>query len=449
MSQVSQVAAPGRPSNVKSAGKSEPVFENWSVEKICVALQSLDLSSPINFSLARNENVAVIQRALITLKFLAVQGNRDSKGGPDGKLGTRTISAIIKMRQTAGDDNMSQEVTKKDIDSIIKKLLGTAGAKVETIPEEKKKTDVEQLPKAPKNLTTKIVTADKSPEKPVPVAPKIIPDIAPKPVQPVMRQPHEVLSDRIIKSVNDADRVVKDSETPVFAVNAIYGKFKAKGRNQAERAVMRMARKTYEASYHRSTGDLDKTLACYSQIYRLYTSRSGEMVNLGEEKDPQVSSMAKYYINNARIMAAEISFRQSAVSPQLYPETIRLVETALAKTEGLPLQYCQASYVKAKGLLQEAVQFLQFGQEEEGLTALSAAMKMLRSSKTAQAQSGKNIAHISNSDLEELGAIKDGLSEKGQPDSQRQIYMERLQKFEAALPYLEAAKDYLPPKDAC
>lgn len=111
---ISSAAKPSRGNGTR--------FENWGTDEIKEALGASDFSMPAPRSLAPCPKVAVAQRALITLGLLSIEGNRDSKGEPDGKLGARTLSAVKDLRMMTGSDEAFEGFTENDISCLIEML---------------------------------------------------------------------------------------------------------------------------------------------------------------------------------------------------------------------------------------------------------------------------------------------------------------------------------------
>ncbi|MFA5105144.1 MAG: hypothetical protein WC527_08220 [Candidatus Margulisiibacteriota bacterium] len=391
-------------------------FENWSSNEMIVILLESDVSFPVKFSLTRNEYVAVIQRALISLGFLTIQGNRDSKGGPDGKFGTRTISAVLNMRKRIGDKNMSQEVTKNDINNIVE-LLDAGNTKEN--PKEKKKTDIEHLPKSPKNLDTRLIIAGKSPDKPIEV-------VAAKPAA-VVKQPEPSLSQKILDKSKKADYSIDHSLPKAFALSAINSAFStSKNSERSDKAVMMMAKETFTANYLMGTNDLAGALGRYEKILRFYKGRTpGEIVNLGGEADPKTLDLAKYYVDNAEIRSAEIRFSLSRGNPEIYPSAMLAVDGFLREYGSDSDQYLQARYIKAKGALQGAALFLDYGNIREGLPLLRQAADIIIESKSSWTRIGGR--YISDAKLDRLKTIEEDLSSDfGAPASKISDYANEL-----------------------
>jgi peptidoglycan hydrolase-like protein with peptidoglycan-binding domain len=97
-------------------------FENWETEEIKKALETSDFSMTAPRSLAPCPKVAVAQRAFISLGLLSIEGNMNSKGEPDGKLGPRTLSAVKDLRKITASGETFEGLTENDISCLIEML---------------------------------------------------------------------------------------------------------------------------------------------------------------------------------------------------------------------------------------------------------------------------------------------------------------------------------------
>lgn len=246
-------------------------------------LEELRLSAPIPYLLARDERVAFIQQQLIDQGFLSLQGNQDASGAPDGKAGNRTFEGIIKLRQANGIEDITKQITQRDVDLLAGRVsvADTAAPETEAAP----------------------VAADT-------VEPPEIGDKLPVSAVPEMIAPAEenVLEEEIARYVKAADRAVRYVEMPSLVLSAVSGAFVIDtSRPVGERSVMLMAKETYLADYYRNSGDLQKALNTYAKISRMFTRPSrGKITNIGEYPGREVERLAEMYINNAYLQYAKI-----------------------------------------------------------------------------------------------------------------------------------------------
>jgi len=130
--------------------------------------------------------------------------------------------------------------------------------------------------------------------------------------------------------------------------------------------------------------------------------------NLGNDADDETFGLAKYYVDNAKIRSAEIRFLLSSEDPNYYPSAMLSVDGFLEGDSNDPAQYLQARYIKAKGALQGAALFLDYGNVQDGLALLSQAADIIGGNKSAWVRIGGR--YISNSELDGLKNMEEKLS---------------------------------------
>ena len=426
MSSVSSVASE-KPiaSAVMKDSAASAKFENWPSDKILASLQGADLSSPIKHSLASDNRVAVIQRALIYLGFLSAQGNRDSKGGPDGKFGNRTLLALQKMREKAGSSDTSKEITKNDIASI-RELMGDKPAESVAATSAPLPAPV---PVAPISIPVPVIVAE--PSQVSAAMPRTsVAKAARTEKKAASEQAEASLAQRIIGASKKADCSIDRSQPHGFVLNAINSAFCIdRNDKQSEKSVMIMAKETFTADYLAGVNDPAGALRHYENILKFFKVRSkDEMTNLGNDADRITLDLARYYVDNAEIRSAEIRFELSSANPHYYSSAMRAVDGFFRDNQNDSNQDLQARYIKAKGTLRGAALFLGYGNIQEGLTLLSEAADMIRESKSKWV--GIGARYISNTELSRLRTIEKELSSGGTiPASKISGYADELQAF--------------------
>lgn len=241
-------------------------------------IQGLSIAAPLGFSLARNEEVAVVQEALIDQGYLELRGNQDANGKPDGKAGNRTFEGIFRLRADNGINDPEKLIKQSDIDLLLGK---------------KDNADVASAVEAPSPPDAKEaqLPADNAVED-----------------RKNVRLQENPLEQEISGYVMDADKALRYIDSPSLVLSTVSGKFVIDpSRPLGERSVILMARETYLADYYLNTGDLQKALNVYAKISRMFTRPSrGRIVNIGDLPGREVEMLAERYLRNAYSQSVKI-----------------------------------------------------------------------------------------------------------------------------------------------